>query len=445
MFKKIVPAIRRFKLTKKSVAIIVILLVLITGVTVFMNKKADTVAVAAPNKVSVKVSVAKSTLKNASASYKATLEASQEGIVSGKVGGKVVQVMFENGQYVSQGDLLIKLDDQDIRNKIASSGAKLKASESQVTAAESQADSAASQVKSAESQLVSSQTGVQKMQLNVDNALRTYDRTKTLFDGGAVTKVELEGAETALNNAKSDLASANATVESSKASIETAKTSIGTAQANTQTAQANVTSAQVDLKNLTDSLADTTITAPITGILDEKSVSVGQYANMGVALGKVKTISPIYAAIEVDQNAISSLKVGQSAKVNVGGNDAQSYDGIIKSIEAAADTTSRVFKCKVEVANPDQALKPGIYANVDIIGNETSEVIAVTTDALSGNPGNYTVFLNDKGVARKHIVSIGEITKGLVEIKDGIKTGDSVIITNVNTLQDGDEISVVTK
>ena len=53
--------------------------------------------------------------------------------------------------------------------------------------------------------------------------------------------------------------------------------------------------------------------------------------------------------------------------------------------------------------------------------------------------------MNDKGVARKRIVSIGEITKGVVEIKDGIKKGDSVIITNVNTLQDGDEVSVVTE
>ena len=404
MFNKIGPAIRRFKLTKRSVTMIVVLLVLTvsaTEVVAFLGKKETAVAVAAPNEVSVKVSVAKNTLKNATASYKATLVASQEGIVSGKVGGKVVQVMFENGKYVSQGDPLIKLDDQEIRNNIASSQAKLKASESQ---------------------LVSSQTGLQKIQLSVEDAVRTYDRTKKLFDGGAISKVELESAETTLRNAKIDL-------ETEKANIETEK--------------ANLITDQIDLKNLTESLTNTTITAPITGILDEKSVSLGQYANIGVVLAKVKALSPIYAVIEVDQNDMSSLKVGQSAKVKVGSNGVKDYDGIIKSIEASADTTSRVFKCKVEVANPDQALKPGIYANVDIEADQTSEVIAVTTDALSGNPGNYTVFVNDQGVARKRIVSIGQITKGLVEIKDGVKNGDSVIITNVNTLQDGDAVSVV--
>lgn len=402
MLEKIGLAIRNFKITKKKVLTIVIVLILAgTGVRSFMGKTENTLAETAPNIVYVKATVAENVNEQAIISYKASLEASEEGIVSGKVSGKVVQVMFENGQYVTQGDPLIKLDDQEIRNNIASSQAQLKASESQ---------------------LVSSQTGLQKMQLNVENAVRTYDRTKELFDGGAISKVELESAETALSNAKIDL-------ETEKANIETAK--------------ANLTTARTDLNNLIDSLANTTITAPITGILDEKSVSLGQYANMGVVLAKVKAISPIYAVIEVDQNDISSLQVGQSAKVTVGSNVVKDFDGIIKSIEASADMTSRVFKCKVEVTNLDQALKPGIYAKVDIVSDQTSEVMAVPTDALSGNPGNYTVFVIDQGVARKRIVSIGQISKGLVEIKDGVQNGDSVIITNVNTLQDGDAVSVV--
>jgi len=402
VLEKIGLASRGFKITKKKVLTIVIILILAgTGVRSFMGKTENTIAETVPNKVYVKATVAESVIEQAIISYKASLEASEEGIVSGKVSGKVVQVMFENGQYVTQGDPLIKLDDQEIRNNIASSQAQLKASESQ---------------------LVSSQIGLQKMQLTVENAVSTYNRTKELFDGGAISKVELESAETTLNNAKIDL-------ETEKANIETAK--------------ANLTTAQIDLNNLTDSLANTTITAPITGILDEKSVSLGQYANMGVVLAKVKAISPIYAVIEVDQNDMSSLQVGESAKVTVGSNEVKDYDGIIKTLEASANTTSRVFKCKVEVANLDLALKPGIYAKVDIVSDQTSEVIAVTTDALSGNPGNYSVFVIDQGFARKRIVNIGQISKGLVEIKDGVKNGDSVIITNVNTLQDGDAVSVV--
>lgn len=376
-------------LKKKIIPIIVIILVLIVGVAIFRGKKTNTVAAATPNKASVKVSQVNNVAKDSTISLKASLEASEVGIVSGKIGGKVVQVMFENGKYVSQGDTLIKLDDQDIKNNIVYS----------------------------ESKLISLQISLGKMQTSMENAQRSFNRTKELFDQGAISKVDLETAETTLKNAKDDL----------------------------ELTKANINTAQIELKNLKDSLANTIITAPISGLMDEKGVNLGQYANMGVILGKVKNISPIYAVIEVDQNDLSSFKVGQSAKVKIGSNDLKEYDGMIKTIEVSADTSSRVFECKVQVDNQDQSLKPGIYANVDIIGNQKGETLAVPTDALSGTQGDYTVFVNDNGTARKHIVSIGEITKALVEIKSGIQKGDSVIITNVNTLQDGDAVSVVTE
>lgn len=374
---------------KKIIPIIAIIIILMAGVTVFKEKRTNTIAAATPNKVSVKVSQVNEVAKDATISYKASLEASEEGTVCSKIGGKVVQIMFENGKYVSQGDPLVKLDDQDIINNI----------------------------KSLESKLISSQISLEKIQMNVENAQRSFDRTKTLFDQGAISKVDMENAETILKSAKNDLDLTKATINTS----------------------------QIDLQTLKDSLANTTIIAPISGVMDEKSVNLGQYANLGATLGKVKNISPIYAVIKVDQNDRSSLVLGQSAKVKVGATDLKEYDGVIKTINVSADTTSRVFECKVQVDNQDQSLKPGIYANVDIVGNQKEKMLAVPTEALSGTQGNYTVFVNDNGIARKHIVSIGEITKGLVEIKSGIQQGDSVIISNVNTLQDGDAVSVVTE
>jgi RND family efflux transporter MFP subunit len=339
---------------------------------------------ASPSKVSVKVNQVDHIEKKSTTTYKASLEASEEGTVSGKVSGKVIQVMFENGQVVSKGAPLVKLDDQDIRNNIASSESKLK----------------------------SLQINLEKIQLNVENAQSTFDRTKFLFDQGAVTKVDLETAETTLKSAQIDLKST----------------------------EANIYSAQIDLNNLKNSLANTTITAPVSGVLDEKSVELGLFANVGASFGKVKNISPIIAVIEVDQDDLSSIKVGQGAKVKVGSKD---YEGVIKTIEASANPDSRVIKCKVEVANKDQSLKPGMYAKVGISSDQKAEMLVVPTDALSGTQGSYSVFVNEKGTARKHAVSIGEITDGYVEIKSGLSKGDNVIITNVNTLQDGDEVTVV--
>lgn len=392
MFKRLKQSgiAKTTKISKmKVIPVIIIILALIIGITVSKGKKPNSMAAAAPDKVSVKVYQIKSVEKDSTLTYKASLQASEEGIVSSKVSGKVVQVMFKNGDYVTQGTTLVKLDDQDIKNSIAAS----------------------------QSKLASSQITLEKNQLTLDNAKRSYDRMKALYDQGAASKVDLETADTTLKNAQYDL-------ESTKA---------------------NINASQIDLKNLQDSLANTTITAPTYGVMDEKNVDLGQYANIGAVFGKVKNISPIYAVIEVPQDDLSSLKVGQTAKVMVGENAGKEYDGIIKTIEVSADTSSRVFKCKIELSNQDQSLKPGMYTTVDIAGSQNEEMLAVPTDALIGTAGDYSVFVNDKGIARKHIVSIGEIANGLVEIKDGVKKGDSVIITNVNTLQDGDAVAVVSE
>jgi len=369
---------------KKLIPILLVAVLLIIGTAIVKDKDSGTTVAASPNKVSVKTYEVNPVEKNSTYTYKASLEATEEGTVSSKVSGKVIQVMFENGQVVSQGAPLVKLDDQDILNNIASSESKLKSLE----------------------------ISLEKNQLNIENAQRSYDRTKYLFDQGAVPKVDLEAAETTLKSAQIDL-------ESTKA---------------------NINSAQIDLNNLKNSLDNTTITAPVSGVMDSKSVELGLFANVGAALGKVKNISPINAVIEVGQDDLSSVKVGQAAKVKVG---TKEYDGAVKTIEASADPNVRVFKCKIEVPNQEQSLKPGMYANVDITSNQKAEMLVVPTDALGGTPGNYSVFVNEEGIARKHVVSIGEITEGYVEIKSGLSKGDSVIITNVNTLQDGDEVTVV--
>lgn len=372
---------------KKIMPILIVILLLIVGIAAFKVKKPNPIAAASSSKVSVKVYQVDSVEKNPIITYKASLDASEEGTVSSKVSGKVVQIMFENSQFVSQGDPLVQLDDQDIRNNIASS----------------------------ESKLAASQISLEKIQLNIENAQRSYDRTKALFDHGAASQVDLENAQTTLKNAQTDL-------ESTKA---------------------NINSAQIDLNNLKSTLANTTITAPISGVMDEKTVDLGQYVNTGAVLGKVKQIAPIDAVIEVNQNDIGSLAIGQSVKVKVGDSQVKEYQGTIKRIDPSADPASRVIKCKIEVDNKDQSLKPGIYATVEIESTQKSETIALPTQALTGNEGNYSVLVDEKGVARKHTVTIGLITNGNVEIKSGLSKGDNVIMTNVNTLQDGDEVTVV--
>ncbi|WP_238900437.1 efflux RND transporter periplasmic adaptor subunit [Clostridium sp. YIM B02500] len=381
----------------------------------FTAKKEATTAVAA-SKTTVEVQIAKAQEKSLGDSYKATLEAYQQGIVTSKIAAKVVAVSVENGQYVNAGDTIATLDDQDIQNNIKTAQAQVEVSEQQVN--------------STQQQLNSSQVTLQKLQILMDDAQRNYDRQKTLFDGGAISKTDLESAEKALNTSKADYSSGLASIESAKASIESSKASLEAQKVNLQKAQ--------------NDLANTVIKAPISGVISDKTLNVGQMASQGAALAKVNDISSVYATIQVPQEKITGVKIGQVATITVDGND-KTYDGTIEAMDSAADATTRVFNCKVKIDNGDKSLLPGIFGKVQLISEEKAQVITVPISALAGNEGDYSVFLNDNGTAKKQKITIGETNENNVEITDGIKEGDQVICTNISTLQEGSEVDAIIK
>ncbi|OVE68522.1 efflux transporter periplasmic adaptor subunit [Clostridium diolis] len=381
----------------------------------FSAKKAETTAVAV-SKTTVEAQIAKAEEKSLGDSYKATLEAYQQGIVTSKIAAKVVSVSVENGQYVNAGDTIATLDDQDIQNSIKTAQAQVEVSQQQLN--------------STQQQLNSSQVTLQKLQILMDDAQRNYDRQKTLFDGGAISKTDLESAEKALNTSKADYSSGLASIESAKASIESSRASLEAQKVNLQKAQ--------------NDLANTAIKAPISGVISDKALNVGQMASQGAALAKVNDISSVYATIQVPQEKITGVKIGQAATITVDGND-KTYDGTIEAMDSAADVTTRVFNCKVKIDNGDKSLLPGIFGKVQLISEEKAQVITVPISALAGNEGDYSVFLNDNGIAKKQKITIGETNENNVEITDGIKEGDQVICTNISTLQEGSEVDAIIK
>lgn len=406
------------KNVKKIVMYAVIAIAVIVCATVvkskFFSADEDVSSVAAVTKTSVEVQNAETVVKQSSDQYKANLEAYQQGIVTSKTSAKVTQVLVENGQYVNAGDTLVILDDTDIQNSIKSAQAQLEITEQQL--------------KASEQQLSSAQIALEKLQINLDDAQRNYDRQKTLFEGGAISQADFEAAETKLNTAKADYNSGNATVETAKVNIQTSQTSI-------EAQKINLEKYQSDLNN-------TVIKAPISGVISDKAVYVGQMASQGTALAKVNDISSVYATIQVPQDNISNIKVGQSATVTLDGSD-RTYDGTVQTIDLSADASARVFTCKIKIDNSDNSLYPGTFAMANLYNDQQTEIITIPITALVGSEGDYSVFINDNGTARKQAITIGDTDENNVEVTDGINDGDQVICTNTSTIKDGDEIDVV--
>lgn len=397
-------------------ALVVAVLLVGTFIVKFIssNSKTDNV-MASENKLSVEVYKAELKDRMSGDTYKSTLEAYEQGIISSKISAKVTKVVVENGQYVNEGDTIAVLDDQDIQNSIKTATAQLEVNEKQVN--------------SAEQQLNSTQTSLEKLKINVDDAQRNYDREKALFDAGAVSQSELDASEKALNTSKADYNSGQANIEISKASIESAK--------------ASVEAQKVNIEKLQNDLNNVVIKAPISGVISEKNVNVGQIINQGAVLAKINDISYVFATIQVPQEKINDIKVGKPAEVTLEDNNTV-HNGTLDSIDLSGDSTLRVFNCKIKMENSNKELLPGEYAKVNFSNTENNnKVITIPVSSLAGSEGDYYVFINDNGVASKVAVDIGDADENNVEIISGVKEGDEIICTNMSSLKDGCKIDVI--
>lgn len=342
-----------------------------------------------PVSVSVDVTHAQEEEKKIGMTYKATVEATEEAIVSSQGSGKVIKILFDNGKVVKAGAPLVQLDSVDAVN----------------------------QLKMAEAQLESSKALLKKTEAGFVTTKLTYERTLALFKQGTVAQSDLDNAKAALDMGSADLSTAKAGIETSKATVQMRQTA----------------------------LSQMTIKAPMSGVVDAKSVSLGQFLSPGAVVATVKDIDYVDAVFQVEQDALSDIAMGQNAELKLQGSTDKIYKGVISSIGLSADPKSRVFTVKMHIENKNGELRPGVFAWVDLKAERLSKVQTLPVDLISGKEGAYYVFVNEGGVARMKPLMLGEVFENKVQIKAGITAKDEIISTNLNTLQDGDLVNTSNK
>lgn len=257
-----------------------------------------------------------------------------------------------------------------------------------------------------QNQLKSAKLDLNKLQLALDSAKRDYGNAKELYVQGACSRMDYENAEQAY-----------------------------------KTMQANVELRKVDIATISNALEDCVIKAPISGEVGDKSLNVGEYVNPGTVIATVRNNSAIKASIELMQEDLDKVAAGQEVTLKLSRGDGMTYKGTVKTIASSANSQTRVFDCLVEFDNAGGALNSGIFGLIEIPDPEKRQVIAIPLAALTGSEGNYSVFIMKDKTAHRVSAEIGEINGETVEITSGLKAGDRIITTNLNTLQDGDKVA----
>ncbi|WP_299333807.1 efflux RND transporter periplasmic adaptor subunit [uncultured Psychroserpens sp.] len=353
--------------------------------------------------------------------------------ISSEVSGEILELPFKEGQQVKKGDLLVRVNPDLIQSAVNRSQATYQ----------------------------NVRAGLEQAEATLKEAKANYDRNKSLFERGVISKADWDRAIAAYETAQASKSSAYYSVQSAAASVNEAK----------------------------DNLGRTTIYAPMSGTISLLNVELGERVvgtqqMAGTEILRVANLNNMEVEVDVNENDIVKVQIGDSTIVEVDAYLKKEFKGIVTEIANSAAgtlTADQVTNFRVKVRILEESYKdlvegkpenyspfrPGMTATVDIITDKRDKTVAVPissivikTDTSSVKkdfektasdeikPENEEkfecVFVSSGGEAKLRVVKTGIQDDTNIEITSGLQEGDEIITGPYNivskTLKSGDKI-----
>ncbi len=431
----------------------IIPLVLISAMTLSSCGSASTPETTADEPVltAVKVIDANDSGITKSVSYSGKIQASESVSVISKLTGTVTNTYKEVGDTVSVGETLYRVDDTDVNLAISQAEAQANAANLAVKSAENAKNNiTGSQY---DQSLLSLQSSIDNLQTSLDSANESlafaqsnYENAKVLYNAGAMSKVDFDSAELQYNTTKSQVTQLESQLNQAKQSYEITKNntvaeSQNTASIGIEQAQASAKTANLAVESARKNLEYVAPTAPISGVVSAKNAVVGQMISTGTVAYTVSNIDTVVASVSVSENIINDLQIGDTVNVKIN-SLGQELQGTITEINPVADQTS-TYPIKIEIQNPDHEIKPGMFCEVEIVTDNTTNTITVPREAVLNNMGQQYVYIVENGVANSHEVETGVDNGESIEIVSGVTPGDKVIVEGQTYVTNGENVNIV--
>lgn len=186
----------------------------------------------------------------------------------------------------------------------------------------------------------------------------------------------------------------------------------------------------------------TKIKSPIDGVVTARHIELGQRINLNQLLFSIADFNPLRARIYVPEKDIRRIYEGQAAKLRVDAVPGVEFEGIVRMISPVVDPTSGTVKVTLDIKNPNQQLKPGMFATVYITTESHTNTLIIPKRALLLESEGDQVFVYDNGRARRARLKLGFVSGDRVEVLGGLKDGDLVVTIGQEGLRDGLPITV---
>lgn len=219
--------------------------------------------------------------------------------------------------------------------------------------------------------------------------------------------------------------------------IESLKTRILTAKADLALASSNLYAAQINLR-------DSSVRAPMDGIIQTRSVDTGQYVQPGTVLATLLFTEPLLLRFQVSPLEAPRIKPGMSATFKLR-ETTRVFDAKVTLIAASADPDSRMVPVTAEVLPSDHTyfLRPGSFCDVSVPVGGARDVVVVPRAATRPTERGFVAYVVDGEVVRERVLTLGLNTSdGWVEVRQGLAVGDRLVLRGTEPLTDGARVRV---
>ena len=256
---------------------------------------------------------------------------------------------------------------------------------------------------------------------------------------------------------KLDTSSEEAQLAALQAQAELARLNLGRSRklrAENAVSQSELDTAEAGLKQ-TDSNADVvratiqkkTIRAPFAGRLGLRQVNLGQYLDTGKPIVSLQSLAPVYVIFSLPQQNLSRLKTGLPVRLFTDAYPDRTFEGTLTASDPDLDQATRTVSLQATVANADQALRPGMFARVEVVLPEAHPVLLIPATAVLSAPSGDSVYVveskpaGEGGAAaltvRQQIIRIGGGRGDFRSVVSGLKPGERIVSTGLFKLRPG--------
>ncbi len=324
--------------------------------------------------------------------------------VSSEVAGVVRQVLVELGQEVAAGQIVVKLDPQELDLALQRAKSQLKQTEAQlgidgVRRTDPLPDEEVSSVRLAIA--------------NRDDALAQLRRAQRLRSQNLLSQADMDTAETKVKVTEANYQSALEAVQSLRATLQERRHAVELAQ---------------------KKVNDTSIRSSIAGQVAERLIQQGEFIRENTPVVTIVQMNPLKVKTAIQERYAGLVRAGLPAEFFVESAPGQKFQGKVANVSPSIDQTTRTFAVEILVDNKARKLKPGFFAKGLIYTHRDENVLAVPDNAISTLAGVSNVYVIENGKARQQMITPGIRVGELVEVLGGLNGNETLATSNLNLL-----------